>query len=74
LAVATQLGFQYLGVNEFENNGKHCGRSIMNTMPNASLLDHDHDLDRIAISPIPAVNVATVPQRSPLRYPGGKSL
>ncbi len=27
----------------------------------------------IAISPIPAVNVATVPQRSPLRYPGGKT-
>lgn len=25
------------------------------------------------ISPIPAVNVATVPQRSPLRYPGGKT-
>ena len=27
----------------------------------------------IAASPIPAVNVATVPQRSPLRYPGGKT-
>ena len=27
----------------------------------------------IAISPIPAVNVACVPQRSPLRYPGGKT-
>ncbi|MYH89126.1 MAG: hypothetical protein F4125_11305, partial [Acidimicrobiaceae bacterium] len=25
------------------------------------------------ISPIPAVNVASVPQRSPLRYPGGKT-
>ena len=25
------------------------------------------------VSPIPAVNVATVPQRSPLRYPGGKT-
>ena len=25
------------------------------------------------ISPIPAANVATVPQRSPLRYPGGKT-
>ena len=24
-------------------------------------------------SPIPAVNVAQVPQRSPLRYPGGKT-
>lgn len=27
----------------------------------------------ISASPIPAVNVATVPQRSPLRYPGGKT-
>ena len=27
----------------------------------------------IGVSPIPAVNVATVPQRSPLRYPGGKT-
>lgn len=27
----------------------------------------------IPVSPIPAVNVATVPQRSPLRYPGGKT-
>lgn len=27
----------------------------------------------IAVSPIPAVNVAAVPQRSPLRYPGGKT-
>lgn len=25
------------------------------------------------VSPIPAVNVASVPQRSPLRYPGGKT-
>lgn len=30
-------------------------------------------LDPIAVSPIPAVNVASVPQRSPLRYPGGKT-
>ena len=29
--------------------------------------------DEIPISPIPAVNVAAVPQRSPLRYPGGKT-
>ena len=28
---------------------------------------------QISVSPIPAVNVATVPQRSPLRYPGGKT-
>ncbi len=30
-------------------------------------------LEQIPVSPIPAVNVATVPQRSPLRYPGGKT-
>ena len=29
--------------------------------------------DETPVSPIPAVNVATVPQRSPLRYPGGKT-
>ncbi len=29
--------------------------------------------DEFAVSPIPAVNVASVPQRSPLRYPGGKT-
>ncbi len=29
--------------------------------------------DPIPVSPIPAVNVAQVPQRSPLRYPGGKT-
>ncbi|MCY3994628.1 MAG: DNA adenine methylase [Rhodobacter sp.] len=28
---------------------------------------------RLPVSPIPAVNVASVPQRSPLRYPGGKT-
>ena len=27
----------------------------------------------VPVSPIPAVNVAKVPQRSPLRYPGGKT-
>ena len=27
----------------------------------------------IPVSPIPVVNVAQVPQRSPLRYPGGKT-
>lgn len=31
------------------------------------------DLPSIPVSPIPAVNVASVPQRSPLRYPGGKT-
>lgn len=29
--------------------------------------------DAIPVSPLPAVNVACVPQRSPLRYPGGKT-
>ncbi len=29
--------------------------------------------DPIPVSPIPAVNVASAPQRSPLRYPGGKT-
>ncbi len=33
----------------------------------------DTTLEQVPISPIPAVNVATVPQRSPLRYPGGKT-
>ncbi len=31
------------------------------------------ELDAIGVSPIPAVNVASVPQRSSLRYPGGKT-
>ena len=31
------------------------------------------DIDAVPVSPIPAVNVASVPQRSPLRYPGGKT-
>ena len=35
--------------------------------------EFDAALELIPISPIPAVNVATVPQRSPLRYPGGKT-
>ena len=34
--------------------------------------EHDHSPD-FPVSPIPAVNVASVPQRSPLRYPGGKT-
>ena len=31
------------------------------------------ELDAFPLSPIPAVNVASAPQRSPLRYPGGKT-
>ncbi len=30
-------------------------------------------MDEFPVSPIPAANVASVPQRSPLRYPGGKT-
>ena len=33
----------------------------------------DGDPTVFPVSPIPAVNVASVPQRSPLRYPGGKT-
>ena len=43
------------------------------TMQNLMLTSPNSDLERIPVSPIPAVNVATVPQRSPLRYPGGKT-
>ena len=37
------------------------------------LVSRTTEIDGIPVSPIPAVNVATVPQRSPLRYPGGKT-
>ena len=37
------------------------------------LSEFDTSLKLIPVSSIPAVNVATVPQRSPLRYPGGKT-
>lgn len=33
----------------------------------------DRDSTGFPVSPIPAANVASVPQRSPLRYPGGKT-
>ncbi len=36
-------------------------------------LTRTDEADEIPVSPIPAVNVASVPQRSPLRYPGGKT-
>ncbi len=36
-------------------------------------LDSAETPDPIPVSSIPAVNVASVPQRSPLRYPGGKT-
>lgn len=45
----------------------------------AAQRDPDPDLFGVSkcndfpVSPIPAVNVASVPQRSPLRYPGGKT-
>lgn len=45
--------------------------------PNARAIQADNPapagLDSIPASAIPAVNVASVPQRSPLRYPGGKT-
>ena len=31
------------------------------------------EMEQVPVSAIPAVNVAAVPQRSPLRYPGGKT-
>lgn len=34
---------------------------------------HRPEFSGVPISPIPAVNVSQVPQRSPLRYPGGKT-
>ena len=40
---------------------------------NFPLVETDSGHCPIPISAIPAVNVATVPQRSPLRYPGGKT-
>lgn len=43
--------------------------------PNQSPVDTSESSrhDTIPVSPIRAVNVASVPQRSPLRYPGGKT-
>lgn len=40
------------------------------TEPKSSATDYGPNFP---VSPIPAVNVASVPQRSPLRYPGGKT-
>ena len=49
----------------------------MNSSPIDTQLSFDTfspaDAYPIAVSPIRAVNVASVPQRSPLRYPGGKT-
>ncbi len=39
----------------------------------ATITDQPDIAAEIPISPIPIVNVAQVPQRSPLRYPGGKT-
>lgn len=33
----------------------------------------DDPAGRFPVSPIPAANVSSVPLRSPLRYPGGKT-
>ena len=48
-------------------NSSDSGRQVM---PNHSLLP---TLTHFRKSSIPAANVASVPQRSPLRYPGGKT-
>lgn len=45
----------------------------MNELLKLPPVELNYGLGDIPISPIPAVNVATVPQRSPLRYPGGKT-
>lgn len=47
-------------------------RSTTNGEPRALAGSSDHDIP-YPVSRIPAVNVAQVPQRSPLRYPGGKT-
>ena len=48
---------------------------IMTTLTSAMPAGHRTALNPAAVpvSPIPAVNVSAVPQRSPLRYPGGKT-
>ena len=43
------------------------------TAPVDSMLIQDQSLVPLPTSSIPSVNVAAVPQRSPLRYPGGKT-
>ena len=45
----------------------------METPATLRLRGFDCNLEGVPESSIPAVNVATVPQRSPLRYPGGKT-
>lgn len=45
------------------------GLSAPIVVPDHALVDGNH----IPVSRIPAPNVASVPQRSPLRYPGGKT-
>ena len=45
----------------------------MASFPSLSSLSELGDIEPFPMSPIPAVNVACVPQRSPLRYPGGKT-
>ena len=47
-------------------------RSTSNGEPREPASSLDHDIP-YPVSRIPAVNVAQVPQRSPLRYPGGKT-
>ena len=40
-------------------------------MTMTTIIDQTVNATEIPTSPIPIVNVAQVPQRSPLRYPGG---
>lgn len=53
------------------------GRGVRDSGPSPAREPDDEDAGQVGtafpVSPIPAANVASVPQRSPLRYPGGKT-
>ncbi|MXX00479.1 MAG: DNA adenine methylase [Acidimicrobiia bacterium] len=57
------------------DNGKQGGVEASDYIDHGKMADRIDPirLHQIEVSPIPAVNVASVPQRSPLRYPGGKT-
>ena len=48
-------------------------RGAANAVERAPRASRAAEMADVPVSPIPAVNVASVPQRSPLRYPGGKT-
>ena len=48
-------------------------RGTANAVERAPRASRAAEMADVPVSPIPAVNVASVPQRSPLRYPGGKT-